>query len=103
MDKFIFKSGSAFNGTAFQGNYIKSCLPEKEQTYCKSKTYYVSLTEWCSKNFISKKMGRYLLRKNFLIGQRLYGKWWVCANKNCLQELLDYLMVDELLFDAPND
>lgn len=103
MDAPLFPSGSAFNGNAFNANRISSNLYEYRSGSIKNqeKTYFVSLTRWCNENFITKKVGRNLLAKNLLIGQRLYGQWWVCANRECLQQLLDYLNLDELFFD-PN-
>lgn len=89
-------SGAAFNGNSLMGTRPLNGIPGKE------KTSYVSLTEWCSKNFISKKQGRNLIRKKLLVGQRLFGQWWVCSNPYCLDELLEYLGVEKLLFDADN-
>ncbi len=63
----------------------------------------MSLTAWCNNNFISKDIGRTLIEKKLLIAQRLYGQWWVCANLECIEELLDYLALDELYFDAANN
>ena len=90
-------SGSAFNENKFKGNHVKSSLSGK------NKTNYVSFTEWCQKNFISKAVGRELLKRKLLIGQRLKGEWWVCANKDSLEDLLDYIGLTQLFFDANND
>jgi hypothetical protein len=89
-------SGAAFNGNTLMGTRPLSQIPEKE------KTRYVSLTEWCEGNFISKRQGRNLIKKKLLIAQRLYGQWWVCANPHCLDTLLEYLGITKLIFDADN-
>lgn len=100
MDAPILPSGSGFNFNHFNGNRIRSCL--KDENNKPKTTNYVSLTKWCNQNFISKKQGRNLLEKKLLIGQRLYGQWWVCANLDCLEQLLEYLNVDSLNYDANN-
>lgn len=104
MDAPLLPSGSAFNGNTLQSNYIKSNLYKYNNQVLVNEeiTNYVSLTQWCNGNFISKDIGRTLIAKKLLIAQKLYGQWWVCANQECLQELLDYLGVEQLLFDANN-
>ena len=92
----LYRSGSAFNGNRVMGTRPLSGIPGR------SRTNYVSLTDWCKGNFISKKQGTRLIKKKLLIGQKLLGQWWVCANPDCLDELLKYLGVEELLFDADN-
>lgn len=89
-------SGAAFNGNTVMGTRPLSSIPGRSQTN------YVSLTEWCSKNFISKKVGTTLIKKKLLIGTRRHHVWWVCANPYCLDDLLDYLGISELFFDADN-
>ena len=96
MDAPIKPSGSGFNTNQFNGNRIKSTITNRQ------KTFYVSLTKWCDENFITKRVGRTLLAKKLLIGQRLMGQWWVCANPDCIDELLEYLGLEQLFFDAPN-
>lgn len=97
-----------YSGAAFVDNEINNTYPltvavdfygEK-----KPKTNFVTLTEWCAKNFISKKVGRTLIKKKLLIAQRLGGQWNVCANceENCHRLLLEYLGVEQLMFDADN-
>ncbi len=96
------------SGSAFVDNDINNFRPlsvavdfygEKKPT-----TKFVTLTEWCAKNFISKKVGRTLIKKKLLIAQRLGGQWNVCANceEHCYQLLLEYLGVEQLMFDADN-
>ena len=89
-------SGSAFNGNTIQGTRPFSVIPGQELTN------YVSLTDWCQGNFISKWIGVELIKRKLLIGQKLHGQWWVTSNPDCLDELLEYLGVDELAFDADN-
>lgn len=89
-------SGSAFNGSSLIATRPINALKNR------SRTNYVSLAEWCDKNFITRRVGYSLIAKKLLIGQQLYGQWWVCANPDCLEELLDYLNLTALLFDADN-
>ena len=89
-------SGAAFNGNTVMATRPLSHIPNRE------KTAFVSLTEWCSKNFISKKVGTRLIKRKLLIAQRLKGQWWVCANPYCLDELLEDMGIEELFFDADN-
>ncbi|MDY6899982.1 MAG: hypothetical protein SWZ49_18170 [Cyanobacteriota bacterium] len=89
-------SGAAFNGNTVMATRPFSHIPGR------TRTNYVSLTEWCSRNFISKKVGTSLIKKKLLIGLRRHHVWWVCANPNCLEELLEYLGINELFFDANN-
>lgn len=105
MDAIQFNSGSAFNGNPLQAKRVKSNLYKEEnnQLVDIEKTNYASLTDWCNRNFISKDIAHTLLAKKLLIGQKLYGRWWVCANRECLIELLDYLNIEELFFDAENN
>lgn len=90
-------SGSAFNGNSLQANRPISIIIGRE------KTNYVSLSQWCRENFVSKRIGYILIKRKLLIGQRLWGQWWVCANPDCLVSLLEYLGVEVLLFDADNE
>lgn len=94
------------SGSAFQDNEINNRRPisflRQEKDPERDVTNFVSLTEWCNKNFISKRIGRALIKKKLLVGQRLWGQWWVCANLDCLPVLLEYLGIEELYFDASN-
>lgn len=98
MSNSIYTSGSAFNGKKISGHHPIAHLTLTQWEY----TSYVSLTAWCNNNFISKKTGYNLIKKKLLIAQKMYGQWWVCANLQCLDELLDYLQLDELYFDGKN-
>lgn len=97
MSKSIYKSGSAFHDNDINNHRPLSRIKTRD------KTSYVSLTVWCRENHVSKKVGRTLIKRKLLIGQRLLGRWWVCVNPNCYQDLLDYLGIEELLFDADNN
>lgn len=90
------------SGSGFTTNTLNFSRP-LTRIKSREKTNYVSLTVWCQNNFISKNIGRSLIKKKLLIAQRLHHQWWVCANPDCLEELLDYLGVEELNFDAEND
>ena len=94
--KNIYFPSGAFNGSKIMGTRPLRDIPGR------SKTYYVTLTEWCQNNFISKDQGRTLIEKKLLIGMRFKGQWHVCANPHCLDELLEYMGIDQLFFDANN-
>lgn len=87
-------------GSAFVGSTINSCHPIS--SHYTDTTKIVSLSEWCNKNFISRDVGYTLIKKKFLIGFRRHQVWWVAANPECIEELLEYLGVEELIFDADN-
>lgn len=89
-------SGSAFNGNTVQGTRPFTTIQGKERTN------YVSLTDWCKRNSVSKRTGYKLIKLKLLIAQRLYGQWWVSSNPDCLERLLEYLGMEELVFDANN-
>lgn len=86
-------------GSAFRVNNLNSSRPVSRLTNS-NKVKVVSLTEWCSKNFISKRIGRKLIKLKYLIAFRYKGQWWVTANPDCLPELLEYLGIEELAFDV---
>lgn len=96
FDPVIKISGAAFVGNTLIGTRPLPHLPERELTN------FVSLSQWCEQNFISKNQGRTLLKRKLLVGIRRHHVWWVAANPDCLPELLDYLGVSELAFDANN-
>lgn len=89
-------AGNAFVGNSIMGSRIIPRL--KQGDYLK----VVPLTEWCDKNFTTRRLGYKFLENHLLIGFRRHGIWWVKANPECLPELLDYLGIEELFFDAPN-
>lgn len=94
--EFIMLSGSAFMGNSIQATRPISAIRTSHLTN------YVSLSEWCQKNFITKRVGYRLIAQKLLIGQKKYGRWWVCANPDCINELIDYLGIEQLQFDAEN-
>ena len=102
----LLNSGSAFNGSGINRYRLKSSIEDLDPVLnvikIRKQTNYVSFTQFCEQNFISKNIGRKLIQKKLLICQRLYGKLWVCSDPNCRQELLDYLNLQELFFDANN-
>src|SRR6056300_907531 len=96
IEPIEYISGSAFNGNTIQATRPISSLRGR------SRTNYVSLTQWCQQNFVSKRIGYILIKRKLLIGQRIWGQWWVCANPDSLEDLLEYLGVEVLLFDVDN-
>ena len=96
IPSIVCLSGSAFVGNSLQATRPMTSLKQQNLTN------YVSLTEWCKKNFVSKYVGRKLIAKKFLVAQKLWGQWWVCVNRECEIELLEYLGLESLYFDAEN-
>lgn len=90
------------SGNAFQGSNIMTTRPLSHLPNIDS-TNVVSLSEWCEKNFISKNQGRTLIKRKLLIAFRRHHVWWVAANPDCIEELLEYLGVEKLAFDANNE
>lgn len=87
-------------GSANHGNSIQATYPIceiKNQDYVK----VVKLTNWCKANFITVRIGYKLIRLDYLLAFRRHHIWWVKANPNCLEKLLDYLGLEKLYFDAP--
>ena len=89
-------------GSGFRDNYLNATR-FSSRFLDKDNIKVVSLTEWCTKNFISKRIGRTLIKKKLLIAFRRHHVWWVAANLDCLEKLLEYLEVKELVFDADNE
>lgn len=90
------QSGSAYSGNFINSTHPLTGLPDR------SLTNYVRLSDWCRGNFISTDIGYTLIKKKLLVGVRRHHVWWVCANLTCLIELLDYLGIEQLYFDADN-
>lgn len=87
------------SGSAFMGNTTQAHRPIpriKDQSYLK----VVTLREWCDRNFISRDLGYKLIKLKYLIAFRRHGQWWVCANPDCLNSLIELLDVKKLLFDV---
>ena len=89
-------SGNAFIGDHLMGSHVIPHL------YNLEKMNVVPLSEWCEKNFITKNQGRTLLRRKLLVGFRRHHDWYVAANLYCIEQLLEYLGMEELAFDANN-
>lgn len=89
------------SGSACHGNTINSTRPI---CYIKSfdRVNVVKLSEWCNRNFITSKIGYKLIKRKYLLAFRRHHVWWVAANPDCLIELLDYLGLEKLYFDADN-
>ena len=89
-------SGSAFQDHSINNRRPKSALSDRDNTKV------VPLSEWCRQNFISVDIGYTLIKLKLLIGFRRHHVWWVCANPACIEQLLDYLGLEQLYFDADN-
>jgi hypothetical protein len=83
-------SGSAFNGNYLQSFRIWSRDPNKE------KLIFIPLTDFCKVNFISRNTGRTLIKKKLVIAKRCGGVWWVAQKDSCIEELKDFLDVNEI-------
>jgi len=85
-------------GSAFNGNFrlAKRPIPHLPNT---DKTNVVSLTEFCDRNFITRYQGYKAIDKKLLIAFKMFGRWWVRSNPDCIEHLLEYLGMDELIFD----
>lgn len=96
IEPIIKRGGSAFRGVGLNNNRPLSRLNDRDNIKV------VSLTDWCNGNFISKRSGQKLIKRKLLIGFRRHHVWWVTSNPDCIDELLDYLGIEQLLFDAEN-
>lgn len=94
IEPVIKNGGSAFRGNTRQAKRPLAALPDRDRTDV------VRLADFCEGNFISRYQGYRAIEKRLLIGFRRYGNWWVRSNPECIEELLNYLGLDELLFDA---
>jgi hypothetical protein len=86
-------------GSAFQANTINSTRPLSRFEKTNS-VKVVKLTSLCRANFITIDVGYRLIKLKYLIAFRRHHVWWIAINLNCKQELLDYLGVEQLLFDV---
>lgn len=89
-------------GSAFRGNTLNATRPIGRITES-NKVKVVSLTFWCAQNFITKRTGRKLIKLKYLIAFRQKGQWWVTANPECIDRLIEYLGIEELAFDVVQD
>lgn len=90
-----FKRG----GSAFNGNRRLGTRPIPN-LFNGQPTKVVSLSQFCQQNFISRYQGYRAIELKLLIAFKMFGRWWVRSNPDCYQDLLDYLGLEELLFDA---
>ena len=97
IEPTIKRGGSAFIGNS---RIAKRPIPNLSDG---KPTYVVSLAEFCARNFISPYQGYQVIDKKLLIAFKRYGKWWVRSNPDCINELLEYLGMEKLLFDAPTN
>lgn len=99
MDSPEIEPALCLSGSAFVGSRINGTRPIpkiKQQNYLK----IVSLSQWCEANFITKDTGYKLIEKKYLIAFRRHRVWWVTANPDCIEQLLEYLGIEELFFDV---
>lgn len=89
------------NGSAFNGRGLNNTRPIPKLAN-RTQTNVVRLSLWCANNFITLDTGYKLIKLKYLIAFRRHGYWQVCANPDCLAELLDYLGLEQLYFDADN-
>ena len=97
IESHIINGGSGFRNNEINNTRPLSQLPQGDRINV------VSLSDWCAGNFISKWIGRELIKRKLLIAFRYSGQWWVAANPDCSSQLLEYLGVEELAFDADNN
>ena len=99
IEPVIKNGGSAFVGNTKQAYHPLSKIEDplnKKLDYVK----VVSLKEWCDRNFITRRVGYKLIKLKYLTAFRRHGQWWVCANPNCIDQLIEYLGIEKLLFDV---
>lgn len=89
------------SGSACYGNTLNSTRPIAF-IEDKDKINVVKLSKWCSENFISARIGYRLIKLKYLLAFRRHHVWWVAANPACMEQLLEYLGLEELYFDADN-
>ena len=94
IEPIIKNGGSAFCGNTTQASHPISRIKDKDRLKV------VSLANWCDRNFISRDLGYKLIKMKYLIAFRRHGQWWVTANPDCIDRLIELLGVDELLFDV---
>ncbi len=90
------------NGAAFNGNRLMSTRP-KSQLIRDSNgnllkcTKYISLSNFCRLNFVTKRTASSALAKKYLVGIRYKGQWWVAVDFECLEDLKDYLGLEDVI------
>lgn len=94
IEPYLKKGGSAFQNNLLNATHPRSSIEDRDSVFV------VSLSEWCEKNFITKRTGRKLIKLKLLVAFRRHHIWWVAANPDCINALLEYLNLEELFFDA---
>jgi hypothetical protein len=85
------------NGSAFNGNRRMSFRPRSTMDD-RNFTQLIRLTDFCRLNHVSKWMAYRAIEKKLVIALKYRGQWWLDRDYNCLEELQEYLGVDELIF-----
>lgn len=90
----VISGGSAFNGSLIQGTHPLTRIDRRDYVNV------VSLALWCKRNFITRDIGYQLIKRKYLIAFRRHGQYWVCTNPKCINELLEFLGIEQLFFDV---
>lgn len=101
MNQPIVKPVIKISGSANQNHRLNSTRPI---AFIKSKdrVNVVKLSQWCAGNFITPYIGYRLIRLKYLLAFRRHHTWYVAANPACKDELLNYLGLEALFYDADN-
>ena len=89
-------------GSAFMGNSTQAHRPLSRLS-TQNYLAVVTLRQWCEGNFITRRIGYKLIKLKYLIAFRRHGQWWVTANPDCIEQLLEVLGQEKLLFDVPQE
>ncbi len=90
--------GAAFNGNKLMATHPASQIEGDEV----NKTTFISLSDFCRLNHVTKYQGRKAIALKYLVAVRRGGQWWVTPNPKCLDLLKDYLGLDDLIVCATN-
>ena len=90
------KRGNAFQNDVVRNSYVKGALTDR------TNTKFVLGTEFKRRNFISHHQFRECLKRGYLVGIRRGGAWQVASCAPMKEEMLHYLGMDALLYDADN-
>lgn len=93
--------GAKRKGNAFQGDYTRSfrpygALPDR------TNTKFVLGTEFKKRNNITHHQMLYCIQRKYLAAIRRGGAWQVASIPWCRVEMLEYLGLDSLAYDAEN-
>lgn len=91
-------NGAAFNGNHLMANRPKSQLIRDSNGNPLKCTKYICLSDFCRLNYVTKRSCRSAIAKKYLIAIRYRGQWWVAIDPNCIDELKDYLGLEEIIF-----